>query len=218
MASYGNAYAQDESTIKVSADLEYRSRYLFAGVIFSSGSVAQAGLSLGYSGLTFNAFANYDANSGEFSERDITVDYSFHLTEKIGVYVGGAWYNFKNVVAQGEWDPTYELYAGISTSIPGNPTIHYARDYSLTDNGQVAILSLSHKVSIDRLQILGSANIAYNDHYYRTGSNLSHFDLSLSTDLQLGGLVVTPKITYQNAIADDFQNFWVGILTIHKEF
>lgn len=96
--------------------------------------------------------------------------------------------------------------------------MHYARDYSLTDGGQVAVLSLSHEVPIGAVTIVGTGNIAYNDNYYRFGSNLSHFDLSLSTELMLGRFVVTPKVTYQNAIADDFQNFWVGILTFHRDF
>ena len=218
VAISGNAWAQDESPIDVGVDLEYRSRYLFAGIIFSTGSVLQTRLSLARSGFTLNAFANYDANAGEFSERDVSIDYSFNPMEKLDMYVGVAWYNFKNIVEQGQWDPTYEFYAGISTSLPGNPSIHYARDYSLTKGGQVAVFSMSHEMPIDSVKILGSVNIAYNDHYYRIGSNLSHFDLSLSTEWQLGRVTVTPKVTYQNAIAADFRNFWVGILTFHRDF
>jgi hypothetical protein len=29
---------------------------------------------------------------------------------------------------------------------------------------------------------------------------------------------VTPMVTYQEAIAGDFDDFWVGILTVHGEF
>ena len=218
MVSSGRAHGQDESAFSVGVDFEYRSRYLFAGVPFSTGSVIQTGLSVGYSGFTFHAFTSYDANNGEFNERDISADYSFQPTEKLAIYFGGATYNFKNIVEQGQWDPTYEFYAGVATSFPGNPTVHYARDYSLTDGGQLAILSLSHEVPIDGFKILGSTNIAYNDNYYRAGSDLSHYDLSLSTELPLGRLIVTPKITYQNAIASDFQNYWVGILNFHRDF
>lgn len=72
--SSGNAQTQDEESINVGTDIEFRSRYLFAGVPFSTGPVMQARLSLGYSGFTVNAFANYDADTGEFNERDVSAD------------------------------------------------------------------------------------------------------------------------------------------------
>ena len=61
-------------------------------------------------------------------------------------------------------------------------------------------------------------NVVYNDNYYRIGSGLSHLDLSVSVEKKLGRFVVTPTVTYQEAIADDFGDFWVGILTLHGDF
>ena len=58
----------------------------------------------------------------------------------------------------------------------------------------------------------------YNDNYYRTGSNLSHFDLSLSMSAPAGRFTLTPMLTWQHAIADDFENYLVGILTLQGDF
>lgn len=213
-----NAQTQDESSVTVGADLTYRSRYLFAGVPFSDGSVIQAKLALGYGGFTFNAFTNYDVGTSEFNEGDVYADYYHQYSETIGVYVGAAYYIFKGFKEEGEWDTTYEFYAGISTNFPGSPTLHYARDFSLMEGGQMVSLALSHEVLVGAVTVIGTGNIVYNDNYYRFGSNVSHFDLSIAIDAQLGRFTVAPMVTYQNAIANDFENFWVGILTLHRDF
>jgi hypothetical protein len=212
------AQTQNEPPLTISAELQYRSRYLFSGIPFSTGSVAQAKLTLGYNGFTLNALTNYDFDISGFNERDLWADYYHQLNELIGVYVGGSYFNFKNFKRPGKWDPTYELYAGISTQYPGNPSLYYARDFELTDGGQIARLTLSHEVPVGAVTVTGTGNIVYNDNYYRVGSNVSHLDLSVSVDMHLGRFTVSPMVTYQDAIADDFDNFWVGILTLRGDF
>jgi len=182
------------------------------------GSVMQARIALGYNGFTFNALTNYDVDLGEFNERDVWADYFHQFNKKVGGYVGGANYNFKNSRIVGEWDPTYEFYAGISTSFPGNPSLHYARDFELTKGGQIASLTFSHEVPIGIVAVIGAGNIVYNDNYYRVGSNISHLDLSISVKAQLGRFTLTPMVTYQEAIANDFDDHWVGIITLHGDF
>lgn len=213
-----SAETQDEASLTIGADLEYRSRYLFSGIQFSTGSVMQAKLTLGYSGFAFNILTNYDFDTSELNERDVWANYYHQFNDNIGGYVGGARYNFKNFKRAGEWDPTYEFYAGILTSFPGNPALHYARDVELSNNGQIARLTLSHEVPVGAVTIIGTGNIVYNDNYYRVGSNFSHLNLSISVKAKLGRFTVTPLVTYQEAIADDFDDFWVGILTLHGDF
>ena len=216
--SSDNALAADDESITVGADLEYRSRYLFSGFPISNGSVIQARLALAYNGFTFNALTNYDAGTDEFDEADVYADYYFQHNETIGVYVGAANYNFKNFTEQGEWDSTYEFYAGISFNLPGNPNLEYARDFSLSNGGQIVHLSFSHEVPVGDVAVTGAGGIVYNDNYYRLGSNLSHIDMSISIKAQLGRFTLTPKVAYQKAIANDFENFWVGIVTLHRDF
>ena len=213
-----NAQTREEASITVAADLEYKSRNLFAGFSFSNGSVVQSTLTLGYGNFNFNAYTNYHIGNSELNEADLFADYNHQYNETISFYVGAGYYNFKNVKGIGEWDPTYEFYAGVSTSLPGNPSLYYARDFSLTKGGQIVSLLLSHEVPAGAVTVIGAGSIMYNDNYYRPGSNVSHYDLSLSIKAHLGRFTLTPSVTYQNAVADDFGNFWVGALNVHRDF
>ena len=214
----GSAETRDEASLSIGADLEYRSRYLFSGMPFSAGSVMQAKLTLGYNGFTFNALTNYDFDTSELNEGHIWADYYHQFNDMIGGYAGLANYNFKNFTSAGEWDPTYEFYAALSTTFFGNPTLHYARDFELTDGGQIVRLTLSHEVPTGPVTITGTGNIVYNDNYYRVGSNISHADASISATVQLGRFTLTPMVTYHKGIAEDFENFWVGVLTLRGDF
>ncbi len=209
---------QNEASVTVSANLDYKSDYLFAGIPFSTGSVLQAGVALGYNGFTVNAFTSYNVDTGEIDERDIFASYYFQYSESTGVYVGAVNYNYKGYKEEGKWDPTYEFNAGLVTSLPGNPELHYSRDFSLTEDGQTIRLTLSHEVPVGAVTFTGSSNIIYNDNYYRIGSNVSHFDLGLSMKAQVGRFTLTPMVTYQYAIADDFENYLVGMLTLQGDF
>ncbi len=79
-------------------------------------------------------------------------------------------------------------------------------------------LSFSHEVPVGDVAVTGAGGIVYNDNYYRPGSNLSHVDMSISIKAQLGRFTLTPKVVYQKGIANDFENFWVGIVTLHRDF
>ncbi len=56
------ASAQDAIPVTLGAHVSYMTRYLFAGVPFSTGGVMQGTVDLGYGSWTFHAFTNYDAH------------------------------------------------------------------------------------------------------------------------------------------------------------
>lgn len=217
-AANGRADEQNEGPVSVSVRLDYMSRYLFSGLAFSSGSVLSTGFSLGYNGFTLNGYSIYDVDADEVSEGGIFADYYYQYGESAGVYAGAANFNYKNYNEPGKWASTYEFNAGLVTSLPGNPALHYARDFSLSEDGQTVRLALSHDVPAGAVTFTGSGNIVYNDNYYRNGSNLSHFELSLSMTAPAGRFTLTPTVTYQQAIADDFENYLVGFLTLKGDF
>ena len=147
--------------------------------------------------------------------RAVFSSYYRQFNEAAGVYVGVANFNYKHFKEVGKWASTYELNAGLVTSLPGNPELHYVRDFNLSEDGQTIRLALSHEVPVGAVTFTGSGNILYNDEYYRTGSNVSHFDLTLSmTAPVVGAFTLTSMVTYQHAVADDFENYWVGILML----
>jgi len=214
----GNSKAQDDNSITWGAGLEYRTRYLFAGYPLSDGPVMLATLDASVGGLLLTAYANYDTDDGEVNEADIFAEYYFDYSDTISFYLGAGNLNFKHARVEGQWDSTYEFYAGFVSSLPGNPELHYTRDFSLSDGGELLTLSFSHEVPVATVQLIGSGNLVYNDQYYRDESNLSYCDLSLAVEARLGGFTLTPKISYQKGIAQDFEDFWVGSLAVRKEF
>jgi len=214
----GNTQAQGANQIAWGTELEYRNRYLFAGFPVSDGPVLQATLDASVSGLVLTAFTNYDKNDGEINEADIFAEYFFDFSDTVSFYVGAGNLNFKHAKVEGQWASTYEAYAGFVSSFPGNPELHYARDFSLSDGGETLTLSFSHEIPVGAVQLIGSGNLVYNDQYYRDESNLSHYDLSLAVKATVGGFILTPKISFQKGIANDFEDFWVGALTVRKDF
>ena len=219
LAAMSGANAQTtKHPVTFSVNLDYKSRYLFSGLAFSTGSVLQPGVALGYHGFTINAYTNYDAETDEITDGGFFADYYYQYRESVRVYAGVANYNYKHFSEPGKWDSTYEFNAGLVTSLPGNPELHYARDFSLTADGQIIRLALHHDVPAGAVTLTGSGNIVYNDDYYRAGSNVSHFEVSLSMTAPAGRFTLRPMVTYQHAIADDFENYLVGILMLRGEF
>jgi len=213
-----NTQAQDKDSILWGAELEYRNRYLFAGFPISNGAVMQATLEASVGGLVLTAYTNYTKDQNEINEADIFAEYYFDYSDTMSFYVGAGILNFKHATVTDKWDPTYEFYAGFISSLPGNPELHYTRDFSLSDGGEILTLSLSHEIPVGAVHLIGSGNLVYNDQYYRHESNLSYYDLNLAVKATVGNFTLTPKISFQKGIAHDFEDFWVGALTLRKDF
>jgi len=203
--------AQDVSPVALSADLDHRARYLFAGMPFSTGPVIQGTVRIGYDGWTFNAFANYDADLTEINEGDVWGDYYHQFNDVVGGFVGGALYNFR---IAGEWELTPEVYGGLVLALPGTPTLYYARDFDLT-TGDHAALTLSHGLPVGNARIEATGRVEYNNGYYREGSSFSYTDLNVALPVALGPLTITPMVSFVGALADDFESRVVGGLNAH---
>ena len=206
--------AQDTATI--TAELGYRSDYLFAGIPFAEGGVTQATVSVGVSSFTVNGFAVFDHELGGMSEADIYGDWYVQASPLVGAFVGAGLYTFK---IAGEWESTPELYAGLVLSTPLSPTLYVAHDFDLGD-GTHAMLLLSHAVPLGEsgttLNLGG--RLDYNDGYYTTISAFSFADLAVTLDVPLGPVTVTPLIRIQRAIHETFVHEEVFGLTASYTF
>ena len=67
-AAGARAEVEDEAPVSVSVKLDYKSRYLFSGLAFSTGSILSPGVSIGYNGFTLNAYSHLYADTDEVSE------------------------------------------------------------------------------------------------------------------------------------------------------
>ena len=210
------ASAQDVIPVTLGADLDYRSRYLFAGVPFSTGGVMQGQMDLGYGNWTFHAFTNYDFDTEEINEGDVWGDYYYQFHDKLGGFIGGAAYNFK--FASG-WDMTPEIYGGLVLYVTGTPTLYYARDFDLT-TGDHTVLTLTHGIPAGtNVTVQATGRIEYNNGYYRfpdeSRSSFSYADLKVSVPIALGKITITPMVILVGALADDFEDHVIGGLKAH---
>ena len=210
------AAAQNGTPVTLGADLDYRSRYLFAGVPFSTGGVMQGQIDLGYGSWTFHAFTNYDFDTEEINEGDVWGDYYHQFNDKLGGFIGGAAYNFK--LASG-WDMTPEIYGGLVLYVTGTPTLYYARDFDLT-TGDHTVLTLTHGIPAGtNVTVQATGRIEYNNGYYRvpdeSRSSFSYADLNVSVPIALGKITITPMVILVGALADDFEDRVIGGVKAH---
>jgi len=209
------ASAQDVTRVTLGASLDYRSRYLFAGVPFSTGGVTQATVDIGYGSWTFHAFTNYDFDTEDINEGDVWGDYYHQLHARLGGFIGAAVYNFK--LASG-WDRTPEIYGGLVLYVTGTPTLYYARDFDLT-TGDHTVLTLTHAVPAGpKVTIHATGRIEYNNGYYRVDpsrADFSYADLNVSVPIVLGNVTITPMVILVGALADDFEDRVIAGVKAH---
>ena len=191
-----------QSPVSVSAELDFQTRYLFAGIPFAADEVTQATVTVASGAFTFNAFSVYDVDASDITEGDIWGDYYTQLSPGVGLFVGAALYNFK---IAGEWDPTVEVYAGLVFTGPLTPTLYFAHDFDLGD-GNHFMLSLAHSVPLGAsgatLDFAG--NLDYNNNYYTINSGFSFVDFAVSVGIPAGPLTISPTVLIQRNIDDLF--------------
>ncbi len=204
----------------VTAEAAFRSRYLFAGIPFATtadGAVSQGKLTVsrpvGTAGaLTLYGFGVLDHESSEIIERDVYADYYHQVSDLVGVFVGGALYNFLLPKAAGGtyWNLTPEAYGGVVLATHLNPTLYVAHDFDLGD-GTHATLTLSHAVPLGKsgasLTFMG--NMGYNAEYHTTSKGLSYADVGATLALPLGPLTITPIFVIQRRLDDAFESDFV---------
>lgn len=197
--------ASAQVPVSVAAELGFRSKYFFSGIQFAAEQVTQPKVTATFGSFTLNGFATFDHDAGEMTEVDIYGDYYVQVAPRLGVYVGGALYNFNFLPG---WEATQELYGGVAISAPLNPTLHIAHDLDLGDGTHV-LLMLSHSAPLGTSGVsldLG-ANVDYNDGYWAPASGLSFFDVSAALGIPVGPLTLSPMILVQRRLDDAFELF-----------
>ena len=87
-AMSGASAQTTKHAVTFSVNLDYKSRYLFSGLAFSTGSVLQPGVAVSYNGFTINAYANHDAETDEIADGGFFADYYYQYGELVRVYAG----------------------------------------------------------------------------------------------------------------------------------
>lgn len=197
--------AAAQSPVSVSAELPLMSRYLFAGIPFSSDWIQQAQVSVNRGGFTVYGFGTFDFDMSEVTEADIYADFYRQLTPLVGAFVGGALYNFDFGPTGGGWQGTPELYAGVVLGVALNPSLLVAHDFDLGDGTHV-LLSVSHSVPVGEGGVTADfgGNVDYNREYWTTESGFSYGDLTAGLSIPVGAVTLRPVFVVQRRLSDVF--------------
>ncbi|MCH7920916.1 MAG: hypothetical protein IIC50_23450 [Planctomycetes bacterium] len=217
-------------SFEVTAD--FYGKYIWRGQNFTNGTVFQPGVSASSGGFTLSAWGNYELvrvnnNRDEFTEIDLTLDYSFDCprVENMSYSVGVIYYDFPEVASPAvapSRENTTELYVGGGFDCMLNPTVTWYQDVDAVD-GSYLSFGVSHSienvveviegspVSVDCSASLGWGEGSYNNFYWghlSTGpdSELNDLVLSLAVPFEYAGISISPSVTYIQIVGSDIEN------------
>jgi hypothetical protein len=214
--------AEGGDKIGFSLTSDFYSKYVWRGQLLNDDPVFQPSISAGYKGFTLNLWGNldmtnYHSNSSEFTEYDLSLDYSSKLSEesKAGYSVGTIHYHFPSVSAT----DTTEIYWGFNFDVPLNPAIKVYHGLG-NENGTYVNFSLGHTLekiaTFSRdcycdLQLgasLGWGSSTYNKDYWGVDSGQLN-DLAFTMGLPVcfaGGWTVKPSFNYVTLVDGAIRN------------
>ena len=230
--------AAEDKVVTWGFSTDYFSKYIWRGQNVDNSSVLQPAVSASAYGFTGSIWTNLDLtnksktapdNAWEFSEYDLTLDYTTTIPDFnwVSWSVGTIYYQFPNT----QFNPTTEIYGGFSlTTVPLTPTFKWYRDVQEI-HGSYFQYSIGQ--TFDKLYVMndkcycglllgasyGWGNATYNRGYFGVNSGQSN-DLTLSAALctQVDTWMIKPSINYStmlgNSIRDATEksdNLWVGV-------
>ncbi len=239
------AHADKSIDFEISAD--FYGKYIWRGQNLNDDPVFQPGLNATYGNLTAGIWGNLDTTnindrSGDFSELDLSLDYSGDLPgiKGIGYSVGVIHYDFPGAAADGSRVPdTTELYWGLNFDLPLSPAITVYHDLDEAEGSYVS-LAASHNVekihnigpntpvAMEICASLGWGSGSYNKYYWGTEqSKLNDLAFSVAFPFTIKGWTVTPSLNYVTLVSDDIRDtdvygtnsdfFFAGV-SISKKF
>jgi hypothetical protein len=220
--------AEDESEIGFEFTADFASKYVWRGQALVDDWVFQPGVAVSYGGLSASFWGNLDmtdenGSNGEFSEIDLTLDYSgqFSDFDILGYSVGMINYDFP---VNGAADDTTEVYAGLSLDVPASPSVTFYRDVDETRDGAYISVGVGHSfeevfelapdtpVGVDIGATLGWGNTAYNKFYWGAapdgstiGGEMNDLVLTVAFPFELAGLSFSASVNYITLVGDDIR-------------
>jgi hypothetical protein len=196
------------------AALDLNSAYVWRGITFNDGLVAQPSLDVSKNGFGLNVWGNFDIDDyddtlddNDFSEIDLTAYYSFSI-ENLDVSLGVINYLFP-----GGGDSTLELYASVGMAIVGGLSAGISFYYDVdevesfyTDLGLTYAMDLADDLSLEAGAKIGFAGEDFATAYSAAATDGGFYDYGLSLGLTYAVsemLSVGAKITYSDSLDDD---------------
>ncbi|MRR57465.1 MAG: hypothetical protein EG824_04540 [Deltaproteobacteria bacterium] len=211
----GYSVSTARAEIKISGDVYagMYNKYIFRGVDLSDNKwVSQFGADLSYKGLTLSYWSNLltadgtilgsNFESGDLSETDITLNYTYTPIELLTFNVGNTFYSLEN------FEDTNELYLKTTFNTLLSPTFAIYWDWDQSkETGLFYTLSVGHTFELMKgLGLNLGALVGYNQRNYSVSeaySNWNHYELSTGLDYTVTDyLKLSASYTYSNAISE----------------
>jgi hypothetical protein len=214
MVSVGSLYAAETKTAGY-ASVDVLSNYVWRGQKLSNRWVVQPSVGITYGSFGANLWSNYDSDRakatgsdtghGEFTETDLTLNYSFSV-KKFNFVAGYIYYALEGA------NDTQELYlsAGYDTLL--KPTIALYYDFD-EGNGAFIVASIGHSFEVSKgiaLNLGASASYNINNKvmgFDKDGKDFSNFynaEISSSVSIPVWkAITVTPKVACSFPLSND---------------
>ncbi len=202
----GAARAAD---VDVSAGVDFNSAYVWRGITFNDGFVAQPWLDVSKNGFGLNVWGNYDiddydgaVDESEFSEIDLTLSYALPV-EVLDISVGYISYQFPNGGSS-----TQEGYLSLGKSLTDSFSVGLDFYLDLDDNDLTyTVLSAAYDMALsDALSLGASVSAAYAGDGYSADGDAGLYDYTLGLSL---GYALSDAwsasfgVTYVDSLDDD---------------
>ena len=206
---------EQTSQFLLSARTDFLSKYLLRGTTISETPVIQPTLSATYRTFSLVGLGNFDTQTGNFSEADLTLDFTKPLSENVTLSIGYTLLTFPNTQSE----KTQEVYAVVTLDKPLKPTIRAYHDFD-EGKGIYGELFCGHDFNLGKIGISIAGILGYNGHYFREDSGLSHLELRLSAPIRLGSsIILTPMVNYSKSLdKPSFQDELYGGISLNFSF
>jgi hypothetical protein len=228
--------AEDPIITGVSADV--MSKYVWRGQNLVDDWVLQPGAYVSYSGLTASFWGNLDLTDengykGEFSEIDLTLDYSGQVpgVDILSYSIGFINYDFP---VNGGFDDTWEVYWGFGLDTIASPSVTVYHDVDDV-KGTYVSFGVGHSIEnladsglgLDLGASLGWGSASYNKAYWGPNdSELNDLVLTAALPFEIAGISITPSMNYITLMGDEIRepnaygenDMWVFGVGFVKDF
>lgn len=205
----------EEPKVSGTASVDIMSNYVWRGQKLSNSWVVQPSVGITYGSFGANLWSNYDSDRaeaissdtghGEFTETDLTLNYSFSV-DKFNFVAGYIYYALEGA------NDTQEFYfsSGYDTLFKPTLTIYYDLDEG---NGAFIAASIGHSFEVSKGIALNlGASASYNISnkvmgFDKDGKDFSNFyNAEISSSLSMPvykSITITPKMAYSFPLSND---------------
>ena len=201
----GPAAARAEVEASGSAEVGVFSNYVWRGQRLSEAAAIQPSVTFGLGAFSANLWANYDVDTKEANETDLTLSYSTSF-DKAGIELGYIYYALDGVA------DTQEFYVGLGLDVLLEPSLTLYYDIG-EGNGAFLVAAVGHAFELGKGIGLGlGASIGFNvenkimgngtDGTAFSGFYNGEFSASLSVPVTKD-VSIEPMVAYSYAIGDN---------------